>query len=73
MRATARLLTAQTGKPGLRVQLQQCPVHRFDFVDVIVFFNALNALLPQFAIARFLPGRTFLRPVDLQIKLELVR
>ncbi len=73
MRPAARLLAAQTGKPGLRIEFFKRAVHRLDFVDLIVFLNAFNALLPQFAVARFLPGRALLRPVDLQIKLELVR
>ncbi|VGQ01370.1 hypothetical protein SB00610_04953 [Klebsiella quasipneumoniae subsp. similipneumoniae] len=70
---TARLLAAQTGKPRLRVELFQRPVHRFNLVDLIVFLNALNALLPQLAVARLLPGRAFSRAVDLQVQLEFVR
>jgi hypothetical protein len=32
--------------------------------DFIVLLNAFNALLPQFAVTRFLPGGAFRRPVD---------
>ena len=69
----AGLLAAQTRKPGLSLQLFQRAVHRLDFVDLIVFLNALNALLPQLAVARLLPGRAFSGAVDLQVQPELVR
>ncbi|MNE29253.1 hypothetical protein D3C80_1227280 [compost metagenome] len=65
--ATAGLLATQTRKPRFHIQLFKRPVHRLDFVDVIVFLNALNALLPQFAVARFLPRRTLFCAINLQV------
>ncbi len=67
------LLAAQAREPGLSVQLFQRPVHRLDLVDLIVFLNALNALFPQLAVARLLPGRAFRRAVNFEVQLELVR
>ena len=72
MRPAAGLLAAQASKPGAGVELLQRPVHRLDFVDFIVLLNAFNALLPQFAITRFLPGGAFRRPVDFKVQVELL-
>ncbi|SRN34127.1 Uncharacterised protein [Shigella flexneri] len=67
------MFTPQASKPRLRIQFFQRPVHRFDFVDVIVLFNAFNALFPQFAVACFLPGGAFGSAVHFQVELEFVR
>ena len=69
----AGLFAAKTGKPGLPIQLFQRTIHRLNFVDVIVFLNAFNALLPQLAVARLLPGGAFFRAEDLQVEFEFVR
>ncbi len=68
----AGLLPAQACKPRLRLQLFEGAVHRLDLVDLIVLLNAFHALLPQLAVACFLPRRTLLRTVDLQVQLKLV-
>ncbi|MNE93602.1 hypothetical protein D3C80_1914690 [compost metagenome] len=71
MRTAAGLLATQTGEPGLHAERLNRTIHRFDFVDVIVLLDAFDALLPQFAVARFLPRRRMLRAEHLQIQVKL--
>ncbi len=73
IRTTAGLIAPQPGEPGLRAQRLQRAVHRLNLVHLVILFNAFHALLPQLAVARFLPGCRGFGAEHLQIQAQLIR
>jgi hypothetical protein len=63
-------LRRRAGEPGAHAQIVQRTLHRFDLVDLVVALQAIGALFPQLAVARFLPTGAGRRAVHMQIELE---
>ena len=70
LRAALRLVAAQAREPGRDAEFGQRAPHRLGLAQVVVALDALDALLPEPAVARLEPGRRHLRLVDLEVELE---
>ncbi len=68
--ARLRLLAAQAGDPALDVQFADRPLHRLDLVDLVVAFDAFDAMLPHLAMPGLEPRSADLSAVDLEVQLE---
>src|SRR5882672_5986131 len=70
LRAALGLVAAQAREPGVDAELAQRAAHRLHFVLLVVGVEAVEALIPTLAVARFLPSRRDLGAIDLEVDLE---
>ena len=63
---------AQAREPGLGAELAHGALHRLLLVDPVVLLDPVQALVPELAEPRLLPGRRGIGAEDLQIEVELL-
>src|SRR5690606_18566689 len=71
--ARRALLAPEAGEPRARAELAQRAAHRLDLVLLVVGVQALEPLVPPLPVARLLPRRRELCPVDAQVQAQPLR